>query len=240
MDTALAFKKYLENYKLAFSTSILFIFLLFLVDPSFSLYGGSLNLTFNLLNTELANIALTIIAIAAFLVCFSLIQAIIIYRVGHDYSLTGHSTISAIRDQFFELTKFNIVYILVIYAASVLLYDFTLLNNIIIQLIFLIISLLFWFVPQIIILEKESASRSILICATYLKNNWKHMIGLFAVAIILVIIASVIDVVFGVVAGSIISTLFFVMFIIPFIEILKTEVYLDKYNLLKPQHYRQR
>lgn len=80
MDLFLTFKKYIENYKIILSLSALFIFLLFLINPVFSLFGGTLNITYNILNFELGNVVISLLASLILLFIFSLVQTIIIYK----------------------------------------------------------------------------------------------------------------------------------------------------------------
>lgn len=104
------------------------------------------------------------------------------------------------------------------------------------SVIFLVIALLLWFVPQVIIMEKESIGASIVISAKYWKRNWFFMISLFVAAFLLMFLTYIIEIALGNVVGPIVSLFLFVIFIIPYIEILKTEVYLNKYRLLKPRN----
>ncbi|GEM_PF-831201 len=236
MDITLSLRKYLENHKIILSLSVLFIFLLFLIDPLYSVFGGTLNLSYSILYAPIGNIVFSLIAALVLLFIFSLIQTILIYKIGRDYSISETISFSKIRTPFYKLLKFNWIFFLIIFALSVLLYNIALLNNIIVQIILFIISILLWFVPQVIVMENETIGLSIIYSITYWKRNWFHLITLFITAFILVLIAGLLDVLLGVVAGPIASIAFFVLFVIPFVEILKTEVYLNKYNLLKPKH----
>lgn len=233
MDIAVAFKKYVKNIKLVFATSLLLIFTLFLVNPLFSLAGGSLNLTYDLLNQDPLIILLTVVAFIAIMFAYSLLQALVVYKVEREYGFEKKYSIE-IRKPFLELLKFNISFFLLLYIGLCFLFDFGLLNNIFVNLGLLVITLLFWFIPQIIVMEKQSAEYALLINLNYIKKNWIYFIYLFVTSFILMLLTYIIDVMFGVFTGPIIATVFFVVFVIPFIEILKTEVYLDKYNLLKP------
>jgi len=233
MDISVALKKYTKNLKLVFATSLLLIFTLFLVNPLFSISGGSLNLTYNLLSQEPLIILLTIIAFVAIVFAYTLLQALLVYKVGSDYAFDKKYS-REIKRPFLELLKFNISFFLLLYIALCFLFDFGLLNNIFINIVLLIITSLFWFIPQIIVMEKQSAEYALILNLNYIKKNWIYFVYLFVTAFILVLITYIIDVVFGVFVGTVVSTVFFVIFVIPFIEILKTEVYLDKYHLLKP------
>jgi hypothetical protein len=234
MDLILAFKKYFLNIKFVLLTSILFIFTLFAINPLFKITGGSLDVTYNLLLENPISIFITLLAITTFTLIFSLLQTIIIYRVEDSYAFEKYS-FSEIKNSFKELFQFNIIYYLLIILLSSFLYEYKLLDNIFINFILFVISLLFWFIPQIIILEKEKAAHALIINYNYIKRNYLYLIYLFISCFILIIITYILDIIFGVFGGTIISTVFFVLFVIPFIEILKTEIYLDKYNLLKPQ-----
>jgi len=233
MDIAIAFKKYLQNIKISFATSLLLIFTLFLVNPLFSISGGSLNLTYNLLDQDPLIIILTVVAFIVIIFAYTLLQTIIVYKVEREYDFENKYS-KEIKGPFIELLKFNISFYLLLYIAVCFLFDFGLLNNIFINIGLLIITILFWFIPQIIVMEKQSAEYALILNLNYIKKNWVYFIYLFVTVFILILITYIIDILFGAFAGPIIATIFFVVFVIPFIEILKTEVYLDKYDLLKP------
>lgn len=233
LDIVLSLKKYLQNIKVIFSISLLLIFVLFLINPLFSLFGGSLNISYNILNQDPFTILLIIIAIAIFIVAFTFFQTIIVFRIENEYEFDKKQS-RDIKEPFFELLKFNLSFYLLMYIIMCFLYDIGLLENILINILLLFISIIFWFMPQIIIMEKEKTERALIINFNYLKKNGVLLVYLFVTTFILTLITYFIDVIFGLLGGTIIATLFFVLFVIPFIEILKTEVYLDKYNLLKP------
>ncbi|MFH0906008.1 MAG: hypothetical protein V1824_01565 [archaeon] len=237
MDLILALKKYSENYKLIFAISILFIFLLLMINPIFSLSGGSLNLTYNISNIGLANLVITLIALIAFITVFTVIQVLIISRVENSYNFNRTSnTFEEIKHPFFELLKFNIIFYIAVFAIYSFIYDLGI-NALIFDIVLFVVMIIVWSVPQIVIMERESVEKSIIISLNYINQNWIFILYLFLVSFILMIITIVIDVLFGNIAGSIISTGFFVLFVIPYIEILKTEMYLDKYRLLKPFNF---
>ncbi len=236
MDLELSLKKYFENYKLAFSYSILFIFLLFVIDPFISIFGGALNISYTLVNAFFVDIIILLFTTFIFMFIYSLIQSVLIYKIGKDYNFSETVPFRKIKNYFYKLLKFNFSFFILIFLISTILYDLNLLNNIIVQVIFLLIAIFLWFVPQIIILENETISKSILLSIKYFKRNWFHFITLFVCAFILILITNLLDVLIPGVAGIIISTGFLIIFVIPYIEILKTEIYLNKYNLLKPRH----
>ncbi len=236
MDITLSFKKYLENTKLAFAYSILFIFLLFIIDPLISVFGGTLNLSYNISNAPFVNMVVVLFTTFILMFIYSLIQSVLIYKIGKDYNISETVPFKKIKNVFYKLLKFNFAFFLLVFLISTIFYDFNILNNIIVQLIFLVISVSLWFVPQIMVLENESISKSILLSIKYFKRNWFHFITLFLAALILIVVSNLIDVLVPGATGIVLSTAFFVIFVIPFIEILKTEIYLNKYNLLKPRH----
>ncbi|MDD3178201.1 MAG: hypothetical protein PHR26_01650 [Candidatus ainarchaeum sp.] len=236
MDINLSFKKYFENLKISLLFGVLFIFILFLINPIFSLFGGTLNISYNILNIDIFSIIFGIIAVLILIFIYSLIQTMIIYKIGKDYNISENIKFNEIKDPFYKLLKFNWILFLLIYGISVVLYDLNLLNNIIINILFLIITISLWFVPQIIIIQKEKTPIAMYYSIIYWKNNWQHLITLFLTSFILILIANILDALFKEILGIIISTAYFVLFVIPFIEILKTEIYLNKYKLLKPKH----
>jgi hypothetical protein len=236
MDLILSLKKYIENYKLAFSYSILFIFLLFIIDPLITIFGGTLNLSYSIVNTHFVNLILILITTFVLMFIYSLIQSVLIYKIGKEYSISEIVPFKKVKKLFYKLLKFNFIFFLLLFLISSIFYDLNILNNVIVQIIFLIISVFLWFVPQIIILENETISKSILLSIKYFQRNWFHFLTLFLSAFILILITSLLDILIPGVAGIVVSTGFLVIFVIPYIEILKTEIYLNKYNLLKPRH----
>ena len=233
LDIILSLKKYLQNIKVIFSISLLLIFVLFLINPLFSLFGGSLNISYNILNQDPFTLLLIMVAIAVFIVAFTFFQTIIVFRVENEYEFDKKQS-KEIKEPFFELLKFNLVFYLLLFIIICFLYDVGLLENILINIVLLFVSVIFWFMPQIIIMEKEKTERALIINFNYLKKNAILLVYLFVTAFILTLITYFLDVIFGLLGGTIVSSLFFVLFVIPLIEILKTEVYLDKYKLLKP------
>ncbi|HOD89470.1 MAG TPA: hypothetical protein PKK56_00045 [archaeon] len=233
MATKDAFNKYVKNYKLVLAYSVLFIFLLFIIDPLFKMYGGGINLTYNIFGTNFLAIVLTLISVLLLIFVFSLIQAALIHKVTDDYFVGRRIHLQEIKTSFLKLFKFNGITFLLIYIVSLILYDLFLLNNIIVSLIFFGIALLLWFTPQAIVIEKDNVGVSMLFSIKYLKN-WKDALLVFVTTFILTFISILLDVVIGGIVGPILSILFFTLFVIPYIEILKTDLYLSKYRLLKP------
>lgn len=236
MDILLSLKKYLENTRIAFAYSILFVFLLFIIDPLISVFGGTLNISYNIVDSHIVNLIIILFTTFVLMFIYSLIQSVLIYKIGKDYNIADTVPFKKIKNVFYRLLKFNFMFFILVFLISAIFYDLNILNNILVQAIFLIISISLWFTPQIMVLENEKISKSILLSIKYFGRNWFHFITLFLSAFIFVIIATLLDVIIPGTTGIIISTAFFVIFVIPFIEILKTEIYLNKYNLLKPRH----
>lgn len=236
MDINLSLKKYFENLKISLLFGVLFIFILFLINPIFSLFGGTLNINYNVFVIDSFSVVIGLITSLVLLFIYTLVQTMLVYKIGRDYNISGKIKFNEIKEPFFRLLKFNWIFYLIIYGLSVILYSFNILNNTIVGIVFFIVTLLLWFVPQIIILQGEKTSIAMYYSVIYWKNNWQHLITLFLTSFILVLITNLLDVIFSDILGIIISSAYFVLFIIPFIEILKTEVYLNKYRLLKPKH----
>jgi len=236
MDVILSLKKYFENYRLVFTYSILFIFLLFIIDPLINVFGGTLNLSYTIVDVTFPNAVVVLFTTFILTFIYSLIQSVLIYKIGTDYNFSDTIAFKKIKAVFYRLLKFNYAFFILIFLISVIFYDLNILNNFIVQIILLIISTALWFVPQIMVLENETILKSMYSSIKYFGRNWFHFITLFLCAFILILITGVLDVLLPGVSGIVVSTGFFVIFVIPFIEILKTEIYLNKYNLLKPRH----
>jgi hypothetical protein len=233
MDVIDSFNKYIKNIKIILIVTILFMFALYLVNPMFSLIGGSLDISYNLLLENSVNIIISLLSTIVLILAYTLIQTIIIYKIEDSYNFENYK-IDEIKNSFFELTKFNIIFYVMIFLISAYLYSINFFNSFS-TLILTIVCILFWYIPQIIVLEKEKTITAILINFNYIKRNIIHLLYLFVCVFILTFFTYFLDVLFNGFSGTIISTIFFVIFVIPFIEILKTETYLNKYNLLKPR-----
>ncbi len=237
MDIIISFIKYMKNIKVIMLVSVLFLFSLFLVNPMFTLIGGSLNLSYMIISENAAMILITTISLITFVVIYTLIQTTIIFRIEKEYDFEKYNK-KEIQERFYELLKFNVLFYLLLFFLCAFLYEINILKNPIVNLILMIAIMFFWFIPQIIVMEKEKAITALLININYVKRNWKYIIYLFVVSFILVYMTYILD---GAIKGNlgvVLSTMFFVLFVVPFIEILKTEVYLDKYSLLKPKRMR--
>jgi hypothetical protein len=233
MNLVLSFKKYIGNIKIILLISVLFLFTLFLVNPIFILVGGSLDLSFDFITQNIAIVLLSIVSFVVYVITYTLIQTTIIFRVEREYNFETY-TKQEIKDRFSELLKFNLLFYLLILFLCCFLYDVYLLNNPFVLLILMFVVVFFWFIPQIVVMEKEKAINAILINTNYVKKHFIRIIYLFVVSFILVFITYVIDSLNSDIT-TIFSILFFVLFVVPFIEILKTEIYLDKFSLLKPR-----
>ncbi len=237
MDLIISLKKYFKNIKIILLISVLLLFSLFLVNPMFSLVGGSLNLSYSVITQNVVVVLLTIVSFITFIITYTLIQTTIIFRVEREYDFEKYNK-EEIKERFTELLKFNVLFYLLVFFLCVFLYDVGVLQNAVTNLLLMLFIMFFWFMPQIIVMEKERAANALLININYIKRNWSYLVYLFVSSFVLVYVAQVIDGAIKGNVGTIVATLFFVLFVIPFIEILKTEIYLDKYSLLKPKRYR--
>ncbi len=233
-------KQYLENYKTVLGFALLLVFVLFFVlSQNFFVSSGSIFADFNIIKSGAIDVALALIAIAIFEFFYSILITLIVFAVRKNMSKVRVQYYLSEKIQKFSFKLFIFFFSFTIVALA--LQAFLPLAGIpiaVVNLIILIASLLLIFFPQAAVID-ESGIRSSIISSieffmAHLKESAQIIIAGALMLIVLGIVEFALDQVFF--AGNFITPLISLVFIIPFLEIVKSVIYMHKFELVKSVH----
>lgn len=237
----LSIEAYKHNFEtlLVFSIPFVVIFPLALFLPNFAALGG-IFLRYASLANDVAPLELLLIAIAfcASLLLFSFGLVIINMAVKTQRTLKEVSfyEVEKIENYTFQLfTVFFIASLLTI-IVNIALYDYGF-STTIGALFGFLASLLVLFAPQAIVIDGLSYSHVLKASFAVFKGKLLHVVGFTVVALALLSINSLVFISIGNALGefqaaALLSVVVNALLIVPFLEVLKTQIYLSKYTLL--------
>ena len=233
------FREYVENFKVALAFALLAVFVgVFSYFENISFSSGSMFLEYSRI-ADPFNATLVVAAFIVFTWFYSLLISAVILSVRRN--------LSKIKVEFYlseMIRKFTVkIFILYLFlglfsiaiGSYLTLYGYEILLA---NTLFLLIGMLLIFVPQAIVVEELGLWHAILENLAFIRKNFKRFfLVLFAGAIILLIIGIIeyaLDVVaLEMFAGRFVSLILVLVFAVPFIETLKTYLYMLKFNLIK-------
>jgi len=132
-----------------------------------------------------------------------------------------------------KLFVFLLVYFIVLFFLSSLLVFFSL-PVWIVNLLLLIVSLFFLFLPQAIVVDEDSITHCIANNLEFMSKNILPVIKIIVVSMVLIAVIALAEYALDVVAliGRYISLIILLVFVVPFIEVMKTRLYMTKFTLI--------
>ncbi|HLD58848.1 MAG TPA: hypothetical protein VI977_04380 [archaeon] len=232
-----AFSEYAANFK----TALVFVLLLVFAPVAFFLGNffigsGTILLDYNL---SLANPMQLVLALAfsiVYVLVYSFFISIIIFSVRKDLSQLHfqYYLTDMIRKFTFKIFWFYFIFFLALFLIGSALF---MLNApvVLITLILLLFSVGVLFVPQAIVIDEDDILNSFYNNFEFIAKNFSSFVYVIITAIVLLAIVQLIefllDISLGI--GSFVSIVIALVFIVPYLEILKTYLYMLKYNLIK-------
>ncbi|MBU1121068.1 hypothetical protein KJ660_04290 [Candidatus Micrarchaeota archaeon] len=227
---------YFENIKLSLLFGVLLVFVFFfLFFSNLFISSGSIFLEYSLNEVNIGVLALEIAVIAVFLVFYSAFVSLIIFNVRNklnkvkvDYYLKDKLHRFSLK-----LFVFLLVYFIVLFFLSSLLVFFSL-PVWIVNLLLLIVSLFFLFLPQAIVVDEDSITHCIANNLEFMSKNILPVIKIIVVSMVLIAVIALAEYALDVVAliGRYISLIILLVFVVPFIEVMKTRLYMTKFTLI--------
>jgi len=240
-----AWSHYKTNFKTALSFLILGAFIVIFQEfPNIFITSGALFLDYNFINTNLFVFLAEIVALIAFILLYSVFITIVIFAVRKEMS---HVKLEYYLREMINRFSFRIFKFYVIYFAALALIASILINfgtpffdNIflLVNLLMLIFSLSFLFVPQAIVVDEKNLKESVYNNFDYMKEHPRDVIYVVIFSIMLIGILPLIEFAFDTFyfIGRYVTVFIAMLFVIPLIEILKTHMYMMKYELIKSTH----
>jgi len=229
-------REYLGNFKaaLAFALLLLPAFVFVQLSSSF-ISSGSILADYGFIKSQPAELVALLAALVVFLFFYAIFVTLAVFAVRRDLSAVkvNYYLRERIRLFAFKYFRFLLVFTLIAAVGGALLINAGV-EPAIISFIIFIFSLLFLFLPQSIVIDEEGVRASILSNLDFMgKNISAAIIALitgFVAVFILILLQFVLDSFFAI--GAYVSLLLSLIFLIPFLEILKTELYMRKFTLI--------
>jgi len=232
------FREYVSNFRIALLFGLLLVFVPLLA------YFSNIQLSFGTLSIEYAFapaefIAVEFAIIALMLAFFSFFVSLVVLAVRKDLSkIRVEFYLSEMLKKFsFKVFVFLFVYSLVLYFIGLLLVlsGASLLE---VNAAIFVISIPFLFVPQAIVIDEVSVSQAVMESLHFSWKNFRSVLFVFcagSVLVALVLLLSFAADIFAVriMAGRYIAMVLTMVFVVPFMEIMKTYVYMLKFDLIK-------
>ncbi len=241
MVFAQAFQDYKNNFVTALAFGLLLVFLpLFSLVSNFLVSSGSVFLDYGFLKLPLFESLLLLLLLLAFLFAYSLLTCMMVFAVRADFNKVKLHYFLSEKILVFSLRYFNFV---AVFSLLSILFSFLLLElsvpmiavNVVLGLFFLP----FLFLPQAIVVDGEKLRSSLLNSLDFVVKNPGSfsivlLFGFFCVLLVQ-LIEFALDYFLG--FGGFFGLFVSLIFIVPFLEALKTEVYLSKVSLFS--YYRK-
>jgi len=229
-----ALRHYRSNFKTALAFALLLVFVpVFQLLEAVSVSSGSVFLDYSL--NEVNSLLLFVPLFLLFMTFYALLVSVVVFSVRNSLSkLKAHFYLHEMIQKFaLRLFVFFVVYSLVLYGffVAMLLLSVPLVAA---SLVVLLISLFLFFVPQAIVVDEEYIGHAIANNLEFIRSNPKALLQVLVVGCVLLAAASVVGEAFDVFfVGSYASLLLTMVFVLPFVEIMKTYLYMLKFDLIR-------
>lgn len=234
---AQAFYEYFDNFRVALSFALLLAFLFPATQaPGLFIGSGSIFADYNFLKLDIASILLPLAILLLFLFFYSIFVTLMVFAVKRD--IAGVKAKYHLQD---KIQKYA-VKLFAAYAAfsavSIAIYSILMfyVPVWVLALLLGIVSLPLFFLPQAIVVEDRTAINGIRAGLEFTVKYPKAFLAAFLAGSVLVLaipaIEYAIDSYFALM-GSFVSLILMAVFVIPFLETYKTELYLQKFELLR-------
>lgn len=237
----MVFYKALEEYRANFVTVLIFLLLglfvfVFSLFANIFLSSGTMFIEYNILASAPLQIFIQLVLAVVYLAFFSLFMVVMIFAVRQHLAKVKFDTYLKEKIPKFalELFEFFIVLSAIAFLAGLLLVSVGVPTVLVAFLLFLFTGLLF-FVPQAIVIDEVSWTDGIRQALQFFFSNIGISLFILAVGVVLIAILPFIELFFDEFAfiGRFVSLLLALVFVLPFLEILKSVAYLNKFDLVR-------
>lgn len=228
---------YLSNFITALGFALLLIFVLPLMQlPLTFISSGSIFLNYDFVKAPSITSLILIAVSLIFLFFYSVLISLIIFAVRNDLSRVKLNYYLKEKIQKFSMKIFY--FYIFLGLTSVLLY--ALLTGIgtpqiLIALLLFIITSLLAFVPQSIVIDETGVNYAMANNFEFIQKKPSHLLFVIASGIVLTFMLVLVEFFLDstLLIGNFLSLLIFMVFVIPFLEVLKSKIYMEKFELVK-------
>ena len=240
MDLNGAINRYSANFTtaLAFALLLVFVFPFFALSSSF-VSSTTIFIDYGFINQPLLqSLALLILALV-FLFCYSILVSLMVFSVRSD--LSNVKVNSYLNEKIYRVAFKYFIFLAVFTVIASIVSAFLISVSVpieIINLILLVVSASFMFLPQTLVVDEESLRSSVLSNWEFIAKNFGAFVSVFVFGVISVFVLNLLE--FGidqfVLAGNFVSLLLALVFVLPFIEVIKTQIYMHRFGIVKSYH----
>jgi len=231
-----ALHTYITNFRAALAFLLLLVFI-FPISEFFSSFvsSGTLFLDYNFLKSDIMILGSLLVVAVVFLFFYSLLQTLLIFAVRRD--LSAVKVDYYLREQMQKFTGkimvFNVLYAVIASWIAGLLILFGVLP-VLVAFLLLLASLPFLFLPQAIVIDEHKLTASLRSSIGFMQENPKYVIAVIGIGFLLVFLVSLIEFAIDsvVLLGNYVTLILTLIFVIPFLEVLKTNLYMSKFGLI--------
>lgn len=232
-----SFEQYKANFKTALVFALLLVFVpVFAIFHNIYLSSGSIFIDYSVQLADPALLAAEAGLIALFLLFYSFFVSIVIFSV--------RKSLSKLKLQFYlheMIQKFTLRIFVFYLLFSLLLFLFTVavvlagLSILVAVLAALVVSLLLLFVPQAVVIEEEGLRHAVLANLEFLFGHPKSFAIVAVIGALLLALLQLLEFAlsFFTVLAPYASLLLSLVFILPFVEVMKTYMYMMRFDLIK-------
>ena len=228
---------YLSNFITALGFALLLIFVLPLMQlPLTFISSGSIFLNYDFVKSPSLTSLILITVSLLFLFFYSVLVSLVIFAVRNDLSRVKLNYYLKEKIQKFSLKLFY--FYIFLGLVAILLY--ALLNSLgvsplIIAGLLFIITALMSFVPQSIVIDETGVNYAIANNFEFIQKKPMQLLTVLLTGILLTFVLVFVEFLLDstLLIGNFISLLVFMVFVIPFLEVLKSKIYMDKFELVR-------
>ena len=232
-----ALRGHFENLSTVLGFGLLLFFVFFFLQFSnFFASSGSVFVFYNFPDTSFFSFAMLVLSVSVFLFFYSIFACLMVFAV--------RNSLSRVKVQYYlaeKIRKFAFKFFIFSFALSLLSFLLVFVSNFLgipSFVPFFVLFLVFCslqFVLQAIVIDEASIAHSVFNNFEFVSKNFDGLLLVAFFGVVLVIAVALVEFVFDYVffAGNIFSFLLTFFFVIPFIESLKTEIYMKKFTIIR-------
>ncbi len=234
-------KQYLDNVLLSISFAILLIFAFFFLQfQNMVLFSGSVFFDYSFAQLAPEVIIAQAVAGLLFLVMYAILLTLLILAVRNDLShIKVHFYLREMVQKFFMTMAVYFVLISIIFIGLVLVGQAFALSVVWVNLVLLILSLGLVFVPQSLVIDEKPIFESM---RTNLYVIFSHPIDFILVVVVSTVLVALLPIIEFIIdqllpVGRFVSIILMFVLVIPVVEILKTILYMRRFELVRGHEY---
>ncbi|MFH0714523.1 MAG: hypothetical protein V1847_02025 [Candidatus Diapherotrites archaeon] len=228
---------YVRNFPIIIAFAVLLVFVLvFLQFSNVFISSGSLFLDYGFLKANPIIILGELLLVAIFLAVYSTLVTAVVFGARKD--------LGGVRFQYYlkemlekfavQLFAFYLLFTIILALLAALLLGVGI-SATFVNVVLFLVAIAFIFVPQTIVVDEKKVLQSISYTLNFVKDHPVSFLYAIAISAVLLAIVPLIELFFDQYnyAGGFVALAILALFVLPFIEIVKTQVYMTKFGLVK-------